>query len=170
MRPFYGDIMKVNIVSPEKKLPLDRAFVVNIVIRSFKGRRDVEVHLYRPDWAPTEEKEYNWDLIIAQSPGQVSHEEIKKSRHMVMELFTASERDALVTYLKERYSQKLVRINSTPMSFPVPEGLMPLSLLPENEDHGRIMFERIPNYTLPFPVHGFYDLSSHSPILAGDEV
>jgi hypothetical protein len=161
--------MKVNIVSPEKTLPLDRAFVVNIVIRSFKGRRDVEVHLYRPVWDKSEEKEYKWDLLIAQSPGRIRHDELNKSRHVVMELFTVAERDALVDYLRQRYSEKIVRINSTPMSFPVPEGLMPLSSLPENEDHGRIMFERIPNYTLPFPVHGFYDLSSHSPILTGEE-
>lgn len=160
--------MEVNIVSPEQNLPLERAFVVSIVIRSFKGRKDVEVHLYRPVWDRSEENHHKWDMIISQLPGQIQRD-LEKSRHVVMESFTIEERDQLVDYLKERYSQKLRLISSAPLSFPVPGGLMPLSMMPENEDQGRIRFERIPNYTLPFPVHGFYDLSAHSPILTGEE-
>ncbi len=161
--------MEVNIISPEQNLPLDRAYMVSIVIRSFKGRKDVEVHLYRPSWDQSEENSYNWDLIISQTPGQTGHD-LEKSRHVVMESFTVEERDSLVGYLQDRYSQKLRTINSAPLSFPVPGGLMPLSMLPENENHGRIRFDQIPNYTLSFPVHGFYDLSAHAPILTGEEV
>ncbi|MFP4083355.1 MAG: hypothetical protein ACLFP9_01990 [Desulfonatronovibrio sp.] len=161
--------MEINIISPEQKLPLDRAFVVNMVIRSFKGRRDVEVHLYRPAWDQAEEKKYDWDLILAQSPGQMQ-KELQNSRYVVMESFTLEERDVLVDYLKKRYSRKLRLINSAPLSFPVPQGLVPLSMMPENENYGRIRFERVPNYTLPFNVHGFYDLSVHAPILAEEGV
>ncbi|MFO7728531.1 MAG: hypothetical protein R6X11_09390 [Desulfonatronovibrio sp.] len=161
--------MEVNIISPEQKLPLDRAFVVNVIIRSFKGRRDVEVHLYRPAWDSLEEKKYNWDLILAQSPGQMQ-KEMQNSRHVVMESFTMEERDVLVEYLRNRYSRKISLVNSAPLSFPVPQGLVPLSMMPENENYGRIRFERVPNYTLPFDVHGFYDLSVHAPILAEEGI
>lgn len=169
INPCQGDVMKINIISPEQNFPLDRAYVVNIMIRSFKGRKDVEVHLYRPWWNQAEEEEYDWGLIVNQSHGR-TREDMNKSRKVVMELFTASERDALVGYLRDRYSEKLRLINSAPLSFPVPVGLSPLSMLPENENHGRIRFERIPNYSLPFPVHGFYDLSAHAPILTGEEI
>lgn len=161
--------MEINIISPEQKLPLDRAFVVNMIIRSFKGRRDVEVHLYRPTWDQSEEQKYNWDLILAQSPGQMQ-KEMQNSRHVVMESFTMEERDVLVNYLGDRYSRKIRLINSASLSFPVPQGLLPLSIMPENENYGRIRFELVPNYTLPFQVHGFYDLSVHAPILAEEGV
>ena len=167
--PLNGDLMKVSIIPPKQSLPLDRVFVVNIVIRTFKGRKDVEVHLYRPHWDQVEEDKYNWDLIVDQTPGR-TREVMEKSRKVVMELFTLGERDALVDYLKDRYSQKLSQINSAPLSFPVPGGLTPLTMLPENENQGRIRFDRIPNYALPFPVHGFYDLSVHAPILTGEEI
>lgn len=156
-----------NIISPEKNLPLDRAFVINAVIRTFKGRRDVEVYLYRPLWDPTEENIYNWDLILTHSPGQ-TQQELQKSRQVVMESFTVEERDTIVEYLEDRYSRKLKLISSAPLSFPVPGGLTPLAMMPENENYGRIRFDRIPNYSLSFPVHGFYDLSAHAPILTDD--
>ena len=161
--------MEINLISPEQNPPLDRVFVVSTVIRSFKGRKDVEVHLYRPWWDQSEEKKYDWDLFLAQLPGQTG-KDMEKSRHVVMESFTALERDIIIGYLKERYSQKLRQINSAPLQFPIPGGLVPLSMMSENENHGRIKFERIPNYTLSFPVHGFYDLSAHAPILAGEEI
>lgn len=161
--------MQINIIPPEQKLPLDRAFVVNMVIRSFKGRRDVEVHLYRPAWDQSEEKKHDWDLILAQSPGH-TQKEMQNSRHVVMEAFTMEERDVLVEYLKDRYTRKIRLINSAPLSFPVPQGLVPLSMMPENENYGRIRFERVPNYPLIFCVHGFYDLSVHAPILAEEGI
>ncbi|MCA1742861.1 MAG: hypothetical protein ABR542_00365 [Desulfonatronovibrio sp.] len=161
--------MDINIIPPEKSLPLDRAYIVNIVIKSFKGRKDVEVHLYRPEWDEAEEKKYDWDRILSQSLDSI-REDLNKSKQVVMETYTLEERDQLVDYLEKRYSDRLKVINSVPLSFPVPAGLMPLSLMQENENHGRIKFDLVPNYTLNFPVHGFYDLSAHSPILASDDV
>lgn len=161
--------MDINIIPPEKCLPIDRAFIVNIVIKSFKGRKNVDVHLYRPEWDEAEEKLYDWDRIVSQSPDS-TRDDLKKSSQVVMETYTIEERDQLVDYLKERYADRLKLINSVPLSFPVPAGLMPLSIMQENENHGRIKFDLVPNYTLNFPVHGFYDLSAHSPILASDDV
>ncbi|WP_028574086.1 hypothetical protein [Desulfonatronovibrio hydrogenovorans] len=161
--------MKKNIAAARKTLPLDRAYVVSVVIKSFKGRRNVEVHLYRPTWKRSEEDSCNWELILGGSL-QGKESDLSKSRKVVMESFTEEERDILVDYLEGRYSAKLAAINSMPLSFPVPPGLNPLSGMPENENLGRIRFDQIPNYPLSFAVHGVYDLSMHSPILTSEEV
>ncbi len=160
--------MEINIIPPESSLPLARAFVLNMVIKSFKGRKDVEIHLYRPQWDPSEEDAYNWDTVIQKSPGQAQNEMIN-SRQVILESFVLEERDSILDYLKSRYFQKLKVINSAPLPFPLPAGLTPLSMMPENNNYGRIRLERVPRYPLAFPVHGFYDLSAHSPILTGEE-
>ena len=43
--------MDVRVNPPMMAPPVDRAWAVSMVIRSFKGRRDVEVHLYRAEAA-----------------------------------------------------------------------------------------------------------------------
>ncbi len=156
--------MEVNMVSPQEDLPLERAYVVTMVIESFKGRRDVEVHLYRPDWDPQEEQLYDWTRILGTALEHMSQDE-ERSKQVIMEAFTPNERDELVNYLKQRYADRLKVINSAPLSFPVPQGLMPLSEMPEGENYGRIALSKVPNYPLSFPVQGFYDLSAHPPIL-----
>lgn len=160
--------MEVNIVSPGQDVPLDRAYVVSIVIKSFKGRRNVAVHLFRPDWDKSEEQQYSWDMLLDQSP-QKTRSEMQQSRHVIMEAFTQDECKTLIEYLRQRYAGKLSLIDSRPLSFPVPAGLTPLGAMPENENYGRIRFDLIPNYPLSFHVHGFYDLSAHAPILAGED-
>ncbi|MFW5730613.1 MAG: hypothetical protein ACOCV7_03090 [Desulfonatronovibrionaceae bacterium] len=161
--------MQINVAEPDNGLPVDRAYIVNIVIKSFKGRKDVEVHLYRPFWDESEEDLYDWDRAVAQDPSR-TRAEFGRSRQVVLESFTPDERDRLIEYLQTRYIQRISTINSAFLSFPVPSGLMPLSMMPENENFGRIKFDQIPNYSLEFPVHGFYDLSAHSPIIAGEEI
>ncbi|WP_045210694.1 hypothetical protein [Desulfonatronovibrio magnus] len=161
--------MELSITTPDQTLPIHRAFIVNIVIKSFKGRKNVEVHLYRPQWDKAEEQSYPWDRLLVQPPSQTK-DKVDKSRQVILESFTEAERDQLIDYLKERYQDRLTLINSAFLSFPVPAGLMPLSMMPENENFGRIRFELIPNYSLDFQVHGFYDLGAHAPILTGEEL
>ena len=160
--------MEINIVPPNQDLPLERAYVVNMLIRSFKGRKDVEVHLHRPYWDDAEEKQYDWAAIFGNPPEKLGMEE-RNSIKVIMEAFNLEERTALIEYLKNRYAEKLKAINSAPLPFPIPQGLVPLSEMPEDENLGRIRLEKVPNYTLSFPVHGFYDLSAHPPILQNEQ-
>lgn len=157
--------MQIDIVPAQERLPVDRAWSVSIVIKSFKGRKDVEVHLFRPEWDELEEEAYDWDNVLGDPMHPDMDADIAGGRKLVMESFTAEERDMIVEYFKERYAGKLEVIRSCPIDFPIPLGIPALCDLTEAKDAGFVLFDRIPHYTLPFPVRGFFDLSQHPPIV-----
>lgn len=156
--------MDIDIIPPDTSLPIDRAFALSMTIKSFKGRRDVEVHLFRHSWDPEEEEAIDWDKLLA-APGMNEAPEAAGSRHVILEALTAEERDAVVAYLKEHYASRLTAITSGPIPFPVPVGLMALSDMTEGKTIGFIHFERIPHFALGIPLRGFYDLGQHPPIV-----
>lgn len=156
--------MEITLVRPERPLPIDRAYALSMTIKSFKGRRDVEVHLFRNAWDPEEEEAIDWDQLLA-APGMSEAPEAAGSRRVVLESLTPEERDKVVAYLKEHYANRLTGIFSAPIPFPVPVGLMALSDLSEGKSIGFIHFERIPHFDLGFALRGFYDLSQHPPIV-----
>ncbi|MBG0777530.1 MAG: hypothetical protein H0S85_13985 [Desulfovibrionaceae bacterium] len=156
--------MNIQIIPADTPLPTPRAWAISMVIKSFKGRKDVEVHLFRPDFDERERDAMDWSEIIEDSHHPDIRVEIPVTAQVVMEAFTAAERDQVVEYLKERYATKLERITVCPMTFPLPLGLTPLSSIPEGKTMGFIRFDQIPHYTLPFAVRGFYDLAQHEPI------
>ncbi len=151
--------MDITITQPEKSLPTHYAHSLSMVIRSFKGRRNVEVHLFRPTWSDKDENSENWNALIAEET------EDNSSKCVVMESFTDKERDNIINYLKEQYSTRLTAIRSTPLHFPVPAGLSGLSQLEPGKNVGFIEFDRIPSYSLDIPLKGLYDLSQHPPIV-----
>ncbi|XPV74876.1 MAG: hypothetical protein ACNI27_09510 [Desulfovibrio sp.] len=159
--------MELNIRPSLLPLPTERAFVASMTIRSFKGRKNVEVHLFRPCWTPEEMEAMEWDNLLGE-PVDPSYTDPESSKCVVMETFTKEERDQLIEYLKKHYSSRLVELNSSPMEFPVPVGLPALSSLPEGKTLGFIRFDKIPHFDLPFAVHGLYDLSCHEPIISGN--
>ncbi len=146
--------------------PCPRGYVATICIRCFKGRKDVLVHLFRPTWDPSEAEGYAWSSLIREDAAPVTPR--GDSRNVVLESFTRDELEQLVRYLSERYADRLVRISTNVLDFPLPPGLLPLSSMPEGKDMGRIRFEIVPGYALPFPMHGLYDLSQHKPMDQGD--
>ncbi len=146
-------------------IPICRGYAVSMVISSFKGRRSVEVHLFRPEWALEDEGEITWDNVFGSPATLDSIPDEKKDRKVVLESFTREERDQVVDYLKEHYSSRLESIFSTPMEFPVPSGLPPLSSISEGKDIGLIKFERIPHFDLPFALRGLYNLGAHRPLV-----
>ena len=160
--------MHINVKSSPVPPPADRAYVLSIVIRSFKGRRNVEVHLFRPDYSEAELDDYDWDRLIGEPIEPGMEFDPLGSRKVLLEAFTEQERDMLVEYLKNRYESRLAHITAMPMEFPIPLGLTPLSSIPEGKSIGFIRFDQIPNYTLPFAVHGLYDLAQHEPIVQGE--
>jgi len=153
--------MDIEITAATAAPPTPFAYTLSMVIRSFKGRRDVEVHLFRGSWDPAVERAQNWDAAI--TPPPVAKDD--SSRAMVMEAFTEAERDQLINYLKEQYSTRLTAIRSRPVAFPVPAGMAGLSQAQPDKDIGFIEFARIPSYPLEIPLRGLYDLSRHLPLV-----
>jgi hypothetical protein len=156
--------VEIEIIAPTSPLPIDRAYALSMTIKSFKGRREVDVHLFRHAWDPEEEEAIDWDKLLA-APGMSEAPEAAGSRRVVLEALTKDERDRVVAYLKEHYANRLSAVISGPIPFPVPIGLMALSDLSEGKSIGFIHFERIPHFNLGVPLRGFYDLSQHPPIV-----
>ncbi|GFK94495.1 hypothetical protein NNJEOMEG_02341 [Fundidesulfovibrio magnetotacticus] len=156
-------------VPASEKLPVDRAWSMSIVIKSFKGRKDVEVHLFRPEWDCLEEDSFDWNDILGDPMHPDMDADMGSGRKLVMESFTPDERDMVAAYFEERYAGKLAAIRACPIDFPVPLGIPALCDLEEGKDMGFVLFDRIPNYALPFPVRGFFDLSQHAPIVEVEE-
>ena len=156
--------MNINIISPDSPLPTDHAHSLSMTIKSFKGRKDVQVHLFRAQWDNAEEDGLDWSVLIGE-PLDPSRTDPVGSRKIVMESFTLEERDRIINYLKEQYSTRLTTISSAPLSFPVPAGLKGLSQIEAGKDVGFIDFIKIPSYTLGIPMRGLYDLSQHPPIV-----
>ncbi len=157
--------MLIDIVPAQEKLPVDRAWSMTVVIKSFKGRKDVEVHLFRPEWDTLEEDVYDWDSVLGDPIHPDMDADMSSARRLVMESFTVEERDMLVAYFQQRYADKLEAVRSCPIDFPVPLGIAALSDLEEGKDIGFVHFDKIPHYSLPFPVRGFFDLSQHAPLV-----
>lgn len=157
--------MEIDIISPSTDAPTRYAHTLSMTIRSFKGRRDVVVHLFRGCWDESIEAAENWESIIV---GCQSCESPDSSRNVVMEAFTEAERDHIINYLKEQYSTRLTVIRSVPLNFPVPAGLTGLSSVAPDKSVGVIEFEKIPSYSLDIPLHGLYDLGQHAPIVEED--
>jgi hypothetical protein len=160
--------MQVN-VSDAPEASTERIYAISIVIRSFKGRRDVEVHLFRQDWDESEFSAYDWDKLIGQPLEPNIEYDEGSSRRIILEAFTREERDAVVDYLRERYENRLSRIDACALDLPVPAGLPPLSTYPEGKSIGFIRFDEIPNYPLDFKFRGLYDLSRHEPLVRDEE-
>ena len=161
--------MDVDIIETDQSLPTDRAWVVSMTIKSFKGRKDVDVHLFRSDYDEAEMETYDWDKILGDPYDPEVKPDPELSKCVLLEAFTSTERDALLAYLKERYEDRVSAITACPLNLPIPLGLPPLSSIPEGKAIGFIRFDQIPNYTLDFPVHGFYDLAQHEPMVHDEE-
>ncbi|MDY0275899.1 MAG: hypothetical protein RBR42_10785 [Desulfomicrobium sp.] len=154
--------MEILRQEPQETLPCSRGFTATMTIRSFKGRKDVVVHLFRPYQDPGDGDNYNWTQLIDHS--QDANSERSDSREVILESFTKEELEQIVQYLHSRYADRLVEIRTNALRYPLPMGLVPLKAMPEGKDMGRIRFEIVPNYPLSFIMHGFYDLSQHKPL------
>ena len=155
--------MDITILNPDTSLPAERAFSISMVIRSFKGRRDVEVHLFRSQWDPEEYEGMDWDRLLG-NPISPSSTDPEGSKMVVLEAFTDVERDTIVDYLKLQYSTRLTALRSAPISFPVPTGLTGVTQVTAGKGIGFIEFAKIPSYPLDMPLMGIYDLNQHPPM------
>lgn len=164
--------MQIDIIAPDGQLPVERAWAVSMIIKSFKGRRDVEVHLFRPAWDEAEAAALDWTALLGSPLPELNPAAAARpdgSRRVLLESFTAEERDRIIDFLRDQYSDKLAVIQSCPLGFPIPLGLTALSEIEEGKDVGFILFERIPSYSLTIPLRGLYDLSQHKPLIEIEE-
>lgn len=163
--------MEINVTPPATQPPVDRAFLMTMVINSFKGRKDVDLHLFRPlgEDAQAQAEAYDWTALVDTPHHPNMDDDIKSAQAIVLEAFTEAERDSLLQWIKAHYEGRVSQVDTGPMSFPVPLGMMPLSNIPEGKTIGKVRFEKIPSFDLPFAVHGFYDLSQHKPLVEEGE-
>ncbi len=153
--------MRINDDTEQNSPEIDRGYVIFMVISSFKGYKDIQVHLFRPTWDVQEEDIYDWQRLLG-SPIRLDQAvDPLGSRQVIMESFTRQEKQELLKYLIQHYESRLESITVKTLQFPVPVGLTPLCAVQEQGKLGKIRFDRLPNYNLDFLVHGLYDLSRH---------
>ena len=56
--------MEIVRKEPQSPSPCPRGHVATVCIRAFKGRKEVLVHLFRPQWDPAEEGGYPWAELV----------------------------------------------------------------------------------------------------------
>ncbi|MDY3810584.1 hypothetical protein FYJ44_00160 [Desulfovibrio sp. PG-178-WT-4] len=161
---------KQSIAAPDNA-PLDRIYIIAATLNAFKGRRHVEVHIFRhgatdEELAALEGKKLVGPPDPAVPPQVLQGATEKAALRCVLEAFTAEESQALVAYLEQRYAEHIEKIMVCPMDLPVPLGVAPLSGIPEGKSTGFIRFDAVPDYPLPFVARGFYDLAVHEPLMA----
>lgn len=141
--------------------PLTLGNVISIVINYYRGYNKLEIHLFKPQWDESLEEAINWDEILGAPVRDNNFANSARSCKVLLETFTSYEKDAVLEYLNSKYQSHLNSISTQLLTKPIPKDLIPLCEIPESENIGIIRFEKIPNYTLDFPVHGLYDLSKY---------
>lgn len=150
--------------------PLERIYIITATLKNFKGRRNVEVHLFRanPDLAELESlramnivgKPNNETPVGSNTPAAA-----EDALRTVLEAFTAEEGNVLLEYMDKRYADQFAKVVVCPLELPVPLGVVPLSAIPEGKSMGFIHLSAVRDYPLDFAVSGFYDLDAHEPTM-----
>jgi len=153
---------------------LDRIYIITLIMHTFKGRRNVEAHLFRADPNPAEVESLRGKKLVGTpcdglGDSQLPHGTEDDALQVVLEAFTAEEGNLLLDYLKERYADQVSRVTVCPLALPIPLGVVPLSAIPEGKTMGFIRFDAVRDYPLPFAVRGFYDLDAHEPLVPEGE-
>ncbi len=155
--------MQIHDLTQEQEAVQGRGYVLSMVISQFRGHKDVEVHLFRSHWEGEEESQYDWEKLLGQPLHKDQPIDPEGSRKVFLETFSQTEKKALLSYLQERYADRLSAVKANLLPLPIPIGLTPLSSVAEDERFGRIHLHKIPNYPLEFAVEGLFSLSQHKP-------
>lgn len=163
--------MEITFVPAPSDAPLDRMYIIAATLNTFKGRKHVDVQIFRAEADEAElERLHKLDIVSAPDPSvppQVLQGATRDAAlRYVLEAFTEEESRSLTAYLENRYSGHIERLLVCPLDLPVPLGVGPLAGIGEGKTTGIIRFEAVPDYPLPFVVHGFYDLAAHDPLSA----
>lgn len=161
--------MEKILVPTQFDLPLDRIYIVAATLKTFKGRRHVDVQIFRPGAGDDEVEAIRNLGLVAPADPSIPPEVLQGATEdaalrCILEAFTAEESRALLAYLEERYAEHIEKITICPMDIPVPLGVAPLADIGESNTTGFIRFDAVRDYSLPFAAHGYYDLSAHEPL------
>ncbi len=158
--------MDFKIIAASPFVELDRVYVIQAQLKSFKGRKDVIVYLFRPDTNAEELEELRTlDLVGPSDEDTPKGANSEDALLSLLEAFTAEEGNEVLEYLKLRYDELISEVVVSPVEIPVPLGMVPFSAIPEGKTMGFIRFENVEHYSLPFRVHGFYDLDAHDALM-----
>ena len=162
------------IIPAPPNASLDRIYIITLTMHTFKGRRNVEAHLFRAEPDPAELNNLRDKGLVGKpcaDPGdsQLPHGTEEDALRTVLEAFTAEEGNLLLDYLRGRYADQILRVTVCPLELPVPLGIVPLSAIPEGKAMGFIRFDTVRDYPLPFAVRAFYDLDAHEPLVPEGE-
>ncbi|MCL1984895.1 MAG: hypothetical protein FWG59_00405 [Betaproteobacteria bacterium] len=162
------------IIPAPPDAPLDRIYIITLTMHTFKGRRNVEAHLFRAEPDPAELESLRDKGLVGKPCGesdacQLPHGTEDDALQTALEAFTAEEGNLLLDYLKERYADQILRVTVCPLELPIPLGVIPLSAIPEGKSMGFIRFDAVRDYPLPFAVRAFYDLDAHEPLVPEGE-
>ena len=163
------------IIPAPPDAPLDRIYIITLTMHTFKGRRNVEAHLFRAEPDPAELASLRNKGLVGKLRAEANgsqaapHGTEDDALRSVLEAFTAEEGNLLLDYLKERYADQILRVTVCPLELPVPLGVVPLSAIPEGKTMGFIRFDAVRDYPLPFAVRAFYDLDAHEPLVPEGE-
>ena len=160
--------MEKIFVPSQIDLPLDRIFIVAATLNTFKGRRHLDVQIFRPGAKDAELEAIKGLGLVAPADPAVPAEVLQGATEeaalrCILESFTHDESQALVKYLEQRYADQIEKITVCPLDLPVPLGVSPLAGLTESKTTGFIRFDAVRDYPLPFPAYGFYDLAAQQP-------
>ncbi|MFI3272404.1 MAG: hypothetical protein R3Y11_09940 [Pseudomonadota bacterium] len=175
----------VDARTPEEQAHAYVRHVIALTIKTFKGRRQVELLLFKAN--PVARFIMGSDEailaklralpLVAAAPqagdaifDEVEPEVIKNANpddalRSILESFTEAERDMVIDYVSKRYAASIEAIDACPLELPVPLGVRPLASLPEGKAMGFVHFERAQNYKLPFVLKGLYNLDQHEPMM-----
>jgi len=162
------------IIPAPPDAPLDRIYIITLTMHTFKGRRNVEAHLFKAEPDPAGLQSLRDKGLVGKPCAEPNDSQVPRGTEddalqTVLEAFTAEEGNLLLDYLKERYADQILRVTVCPLELPVPLGVVPLSAIPEGKTMGFIRFDAVRDYPLPFAVRGFYDLDAHEPIVPEGE-
>jgi hypothetical protein len=157
------------IIPAPPDAPLDRIYIITLTMHTFKGRRNVEAHLFRADPDLAEVDNLRDKGLVGKPCAETDKDQLPRNAEedalqVVLEAFTAEEGNLLLDYLKERYADLISRVTVCPLELPVPLGVVPLSAIPEGKTMGFIRLDVVRDYPLPFAVRAFYDLDAHEPL------
>lgn len=166
-----GKSMEITFVPAPSDAPLDRMYIIAATLNTFKGRKHVDVQIFRAETDDAElERLQKLDIVSAPDPSvppQVLQGATRDAAlRYVLEAFTEEESRSLAAYLENRYAGHIEKLLVCPLDLPVPLGVGPLAGIGKGKTTGIIRFEAVPDYPLPFAVHGFYDLAAHDPLSA----
>lgn len=142
---------------------LDRIYIAALALKNFRGRKNVEVQLFRHGATEAELCALRGKGLVGAPPAGMPEAIIQGASedaalYCLLEAFTLPEAEQLADYIAGRYGEQAASLTICPLGLPVPLGVGPLGALPESANSGFLNFHLAPGYALLFQLRGYFDL------------